>query len=73
MFKKSLIALGLLAVTTLSGCVVYTPGPPRYAYTYGYGYACGPAPVVIAPVVPIFGFYGGWYHDGWHRHGGRWR
>jgi hypothetical protein len=72
MFKKSLIALGLLAATTLTGCVVYTPGPPRYGDAYVYG----PAPVVVEPVVPVFGFYGGWYHGGWgYRgyHGRHWR
>jgi hypothetical protein len=76
MFRKTFIALGLLGVTMLSGCVVY-PAHPRYVYTYDYDYGYvreGPA-VVVAPVplVPVFGFYGG-YRGGWD-HGGRghWR
>ncbi len=72
MMKKTLIALGLLAATTLSGCVVAVPRP---AYAYGeddpyYGNA-----VVVAPVVPVYGW--GWYGGGWYRggygwHGGGW-
>jgi hypothetical protein len=69
MMKKTLVALGLLAVTTLSGCVVYgpprpvvyAPGPAYYGPAYPY---YGPT-VVVGPVVPAYGFYGGWH--------GRWR
>lgn len=71
MFKKALIALGLLGASTLSGCVVYSP-PPRVVY--GYDYYGPPAAVVVAPapIVPVFGFYGG-YRGGWHHGGGHWR
>jgi hypothetical protein len=68
MFKKMLITLGLLAATTLSGCVVYAP--PRAVV---YGPAPGAvvyAPGVVVPIVPVYGFYGGW---GWHGGYGRWR
>jgi hypothetical protein len=71
MFKKTLITLGLLGATTLSGCVVYAPPRPRYVYSYGYVDG-PPAAVVVAPV-PVFGFYGGYYRDGWYRGGGHWR
>jgi hypothetical protein len=65
MLKKTLITLGLLAATTLSGCVVY--GRPRAVV-----YAPAPAPVVVcAPVVPVFGVYGWGWGGGYH--GGRWR
>jgi hypothetical protein len=69
MLKKTLITLGLLAATTLSGCVVYSPPPPRYGYVYA------PGPVVVAPVVPVFGFWGGyWRGGGYYGHGGgHWR
>jgi uncharacterized SAM-binding protein YcdF (DUF218 family) len=62
MIRKSVIALALLAATTLSGCVVYSPRPVAYAPA-----VYSPA-VVVAPVVPVWGFWG-W---GWHG-GGRWR
>jgi hypothetical protein len=72
MMKKTLvqfgIGLGLLAVTTLSGCVVYSPPAAVYAPAPGAVVYAQPAPaVVVAPVVPVFGW--GW---GWHG-GGRWR
>jgi hypothetical protein len=61
MFKKTLIALGLLAATTLSGCVVYAPRPAVAV--------CAPGVVVYGPpVVPVYGYYRGW---GWGYH--RWR
>jgi hypothetical protein len=66
MFKKTFISLGLLAATTLSGCVVYAPRPVAYApgvVVYG--------PDVVVPIVPVYGYYRGW---GWGYHGGgRWR
>jgi hypothetical protein len=65
MFKKTLIALGLLAATTLSGCVVYGPRPVAYAP----GVAVYAPAVAVAPVIPVYGYYSGW---GW-RGGGRWR
>jgi hypothetical protein len=62
MFKKALIALGLLGATTFaSGCVVVAPRP-YHEVVYGQAPA-----VVVAPapvVVPVFGFYGGYYR-GW--------
>ena len=73
MLKKTLISLGLLAMTTLtSGCVVYAR---PHAVVYG------PEPVVYSPAVvvdPVFGFYGGYGYGwrgegGWHHGGGHWR
>jgi hypothetical protein len=71
MFKKTLIALGLLGTTMLSGCVVYsTPAPRAVVYGPAPAVVYEPAPaVVVGPVVPVFGFYGGYYHGyyGYHR------
>jgi hypothetical protein len=67
MFKKALIALGLLGVVGLSGCVVVEPRHHhRYYRDEGYVYV-EPPPVVIAPV---FGFYGGYYHGYYGYRGG---
>ena len=71
MIKKTLLTLGLLTATTLAGCVVAVPRGP-------YVYA-DPGPVVVAPIVPIYGWYGGYYRGyggyrgGWYGRGGRWR
>jgi hypothetical protein len=59
MFKKTLIALGLLGVTGLAGCVVVEPR--HHYYRAGYAYV-EPAPIVVAPV---FGFYGGRGYGGY--------
>lgn len=68
MFKKALIALGLLGVTGLAGCVVVEPH--RHYYRAGYA-AVEPAPVVFSPVVAVYGGYGygyrGYYYGG-YRH-----
>ena len=72
MFRKVVVSLGLLGATALSGCVVYAPPPPRA----GYVYVDAPPPAVVVapvPIVPVYGFYGGYYHGGWYRGGGRWR
>jgi hypothetical protein len=67
MFKKTLITLGLLGTAMLSGCVVYAP--PHYgAVVYGPGPA-----VVVAPVIPVFGFYGGGYGRGYYGYHRGWR
>ena len=69
MFKKTIIAFALLAVTGLSGCVVYAPPRP---VVYGPGPYYGPGPAVVVDPVPVVGFWG-WGHYGYGYHGGRWR
>jgi hypothetical protein len=78
MIKKTLIGLGLLVATTLSGCVVAVPRPGVvYGPVYAEGYDDA---VVVAPVpTPFFGYWGwGWYGHGYGRGGyyhgrGHWR
>jgi hypothetical protein len=55
MLKKTIIKLGLLAVTGMSGCVVYAPARPA---VYAPGVAVYTPGVVVEPVVPVYGFYG---------------
>lgn len=79
MLKKTLIALGLMAATTLSGCVVAVPPPgvvvgpayPAYPAYCDSAAVVAPAPVPVpVPVpVPLFGFWGGWWHHGYYGHG----
>jgi hypothetical protein len=72
MLKK--ILLGLVGLTTMTGCVVVAPRPPVAAYYYGPEVVAPvPAPVVVAPV-PVFGFWGGgYYHGGGYYGRGHWR
>ena len=70
MFKKTLMTLGLLALTTLSGCIIVPPRPP-VVFT---PVPPPPGAVVLAPVpVPVFGFWGGGYYRGGYYGHGHWR
>jgi hypothetical protein len=69
MLKKTLMTLGVFAVTTLSGCIIVPPRPPVVVAPVG------PGAVVVAPVpVPLFGFWErGWYGRGYYGGHGHWR
>jgi hypothetical protein len=68
MFKKTLIALGLLAVGT--GCIIVPPRPPMVLAPVPGAVVVAPVPV-IAPV-PVFGFWGPGYYRGGYYGRGRW-
>jgi hypothetical protein len=53
-FRRLLVSAAVLALSALSGCVVY-PAGPGYGYGYGPGVYVAPPPVVI----------GGWWGRGW--------
>jgi hypothetical protein len=53
----------------LGGCAVYAePYPYAYPAPPAAGVYLAPAPVVVAPAYPYWGWHHGW-HDGWHRPG----
>jgi hypothetical protein len=57
------IAAILVALSALTGCVVYPAGPGPYYGGYYGGYYPAPAYGVVG-----FGFGDGWHGDGWHHH-----
>ena len=64
MLKKILIAVGLISVAGLSGCVVY---PARVGFVAPGVEVLAP-PVVVGPA--YYGYGGGYYHGGYgYRHG----
>ena len=56
--RKLLLSLTILAATTLAGVATSQAAPAAVLYPG----AAGPAPVQTVQ------YYGGWRHDGWHRH-----
>jgi hypothetical protein len=61
-FRLTRILLGIIAVSSLSGCVVYGPRP-RAVYYAEPGYVVYDEPTVVY----VHGGYGGYYHHGYRR------